>query len=135
VLRRDGFVSLDASREPGWVLTRPVTFSGGALFVNADCPRGELRAEVCDTDGTSIALFRLGDCAPLAADSTKARLHWAGDPDLGALRGRPVRFRFRLAGGSLYAFWVSADGRGHSNGYVAAGGPGIGGPRDTPNGA
>jgi hypothetical protein len=135
LLRRDGFVSLDAPREPGWVLTRPLTFSGGALFVNVDCPGGELRAEVCDSDGRALAPFTLDDCVPLATDSTRVRVRWAGDPDLGALRGRPVRFRFRLAGGSLYAFWVSADGRGHSSGYVAAGGPGLSGPRDTPSGA
>jgi hypothetical protein len=132
VLRRDGFVSLDAGAAPGWVTTRPVAFTGGALFVNVDAAGGELRAEVCDPEGRAIPSFSLERCSPVAADATRVRVRWIGDPDLAALRGRPVRFRFRLANGALYAFWVSQDGRGHSNGYVAAGGPGFGGPRDAP---
>ena len=47
------------------------------------------------------------------------------------MSGRPVRFRFQLTNGSLYAFWVSPDATGASHGYVAAGGPGFTGPRDT----
>jgi hypothetical protein len=42
-----------------------------------------------------------------------------------------LRFRFYLKRGSLYAFWVSPDESGASLGYVAAGGPGFTGPRDT----
>jgi len=42
-----------------------------------------------------------------------------------------VRFRFELENGSLYAFWVSQDETGRSDGYVAAGGPGYTGPIDT----
>jgi len=45
--------------------------------------------------------------------------------------GQPVRFRFRLKNGSLYAFRVSQDENGASNGYVAAGGPGFEGPTDN----
>jgi len=41
----------------------------------------------------------------------------------------PVRFHLR--NGSLYAFWVSRDPSGASDGYVAAGGPGFTGPTDT----
>ena len=50
---------------------------------------------------------------------------------LGALAGKPVRFRFHLRNGRLYAFWVSPDASGASHGYVAAGGPGFAGPVDT----
>jgi hypothetical protein len=48
------------------------------------------------------------------------------------IAGRPVRIRFHLSNGSLYAFWVSSDPSGASNGYVAAGGPGYGGGIDKP---
>ena len=50
---------------------------------------------------------------------------------LGRLAGRTVRFRFHLRAGELYSFWVSGDESGASNGYVAAGGPGFTGNRDT----
>ena len=44
---------------------------------------------------------------------------------------KPVRFRFHLTNGALYAFWVSPDASGASRGYVAAGGPGFTGATDT----
>ena len=34
-LRRDGFVSLDADQRIGTLLTRPLSFAGRTLFVNA----------------------------------------------------------------------------------------------------
>jgi hypothetical protein len=43
-----------------------------------------------------------------------------------------VKFRFHVAGGSLYAFWVTPDENGASYGYVGAGGPAFGGVRDYP---
>ena len=36
------------------------------------------------------------------------------------LAGQPVRFRFYLRDGRLYAFWVALTPRGSSRGYVAA---------------
>jgi hypothetical protein len=41
-----------------------------------------------------------------------------------------VRLRFHLEKGDLYAFWISADERGHSGGYVAGGWPEFEGGRD-----
>jgi hypothetical protein len=42
-----------------------------------------------------------------------------------------VRLRFHLSNAQLYSFWVSGDASGASQGYVAAGGPGFTGPKDT----
>jgi hypothetical protein len=42
-----------------------------------------------------------------------------------------VCFRFHLSNGELYAFWVSPEESGANHGYVAAGGPGLTGPKDT----
>ena len=49
-----------------------------------------------------------------------------------ALAGKPVKFRFHVAWGALYAFWVTPDEKGTSYGYVGAGGPAFGGVRDVP---
>jgi hypothetical protein len=131
VLRRDGFASLDAGASVGTVTTRPVTFSGSRLFVNVDCPRGELSAEVLDENGKVIAPFTRAACKPVSADKTQVSVVWEGAEDLTPLAGRPVRFRFALRHGSLYAFWVSRDASGRSDGYVAGGGPGYTGNTDT----
>ena len=97
------------------------------LFVNA---KGSLRAEVLDEGGKPINGLTLSDCAPFTGDSTRARLTWKGN--LSAQVGKPVRIRFHLAEGDLYAFWVAADECGNSGGYVAGGGPEFDGGRDQP---
>ena len=131
ILRRDGFASLDAGSEGGTLTTRPLTFRGKHLFVNVAAPKGELRAEVLDVDGKVVAPFTEGNCNPITGDATLRQVTWKAAADLSSVTGKPVRLRFRLANGSLYAFWVSPDASGASHGYVAAGGPGLSGSLDT----
>ncbi len=123
-LRRDGFASL---RGPGVLTTEKLRFSGQHLFVNA---KGTIRAEVLDADGKAVKGLTLTDCTAFTGDSTRARLSWTGD--LAALHGKAVRIRFHLTEGDLYAFWISADERGSSGGYVAGGGPEFDGSQDQP---
>jgi hypothetical protein len=131
VLRRDGFTSMDAGEKEGSLTTRQVKFSGKRLFVNLDASKGRLTAEVLDAEGKAIPPFTRENCTPISADSTIQEVRWRGAGDLAAIGGKPVRFRFHLTSGALYAFWVSRDESGASGGYVAAGGPGFTGPTDT----
>ncbi len=131
ILRRDGFASMGAGEEGGTLTTRPVKFQGRHLFVNVDCPEGELRVEVLDREGNVVEPFAAANCTPVSSDSTLVQVTWGGADDLSVLAGKPVRFRFYLTRGELYAFWVSPDASGASHGYVAAGGPGFTGPTDT----
>lgn len=129
-LRRDGFASMDAADKPGTLTTRPVRFRGSHLFVNLDAPQGELRVEVLDADQKPIAPLDRQHCHPVRGNRTRQAVCWDGAQDLSSLAGKPVRFRFHLTAGSLYAFWVTSDAAGASHGYVA-GGPGFRGPSDT----
>ena len=131
VLRRDGFASMDAGESGGTLTTRPVTFRGKHLFVNADAAAGELRAEVLDERGEVIAPFGAANCVPVRADKTRQGVTWKDAPDLGRVAGKTVQFRFHLTKGKLYAFWVSPEETGASHGYVAAGGPGFTGITDN----
>ncbi|MBM3336005.1 glycosyl hydrolase family 32, partial [Candidatus Sumerlaeota bacterium] len=124
-LRRDGFAWMDAGVQEGTLTTRPARFSGRRLFVNVDNPKGALRVEVLDEAGQVIAPFTAEACVPVAADQTAHRLRWKSVADLSSLANQPVRFRFHLRNGHLYAFWVSPDASGASRGYVTAGGPGF----------
>jgi hypothetical protein len=133
-LRRDGFASLDAGAEAGSLTTRPLRFRGKHLFVNLDAPQGKLRVEVLDEGGQVLAPFDKAGCLPAVGDSTRQAVRWEAAPDLSTLAGKPVRFRFHLTHGRLYAFWVIPDAGGASYGYVAGGGPGLSGPRDLPDG-
>ena len=131
MLRRDGFASLDAGDKAGTLTTRPISFKGKYLFINLHAPQGELRAEVLDVSGKTIAPFTMENGIATKSDSTRLRLDWKGAEDLSSLSGRNVRFRFQLRKGQFYAFWVSPVISGASHGYVAAGGPGFTGATDT----
>ena len=123
-LRRDGFASMEAGPEGGELTTRPIRFTrGDLLFVNVNDPKGSLRAEIADADGAPIEGFTFADSAPLAIDSTRAMMTWKGDENLTALHNRPVRIRFKLTNGALYAFWFAAK-TGASRGYLAGGSKG-----------
>ena len=134
LLRRDGFASMDWRKEDrrprlvprgglegGYLTTRRITFGGGHLFVNADVA-GELRVEVLDAGGLPIAPFTRENCRPVRGDSTRYAVSWSGG-SLGQLAGRPVKLRFWLEQGRLYAFWISRWPTGESGGATAAGGP------------
>jgi len=131
-LRRDGFASMDAGEREGALTTRPLTFKGKHLYVNLDAPEGELRAEVLDDNNQVVAPFTAANCAPLRGNTTRRRVTWQGADSLAAVRGKPVKFRFLLRGGSLYSFWVTPDANGASHGYVGAGGPAFDSVRDLP---
>ncbi len=133
-LRRDGFFSMDAAGQQGTLTTTPVSFSGKYPFVNVNASGGELQAEVLDQRGEVIEPYTLKNSVAIGGDGAKQRLTWRGAEDLSKLSGQPVRFRFTMKHGSLYSFWVSPDASGASHGYVAAGGPGFTGPKDTTSG-
>jgi hypothetical protein len=141
-LRRDGFVSMsepdprqprrvDPGVPPGSLTTRPIRFSGRHLFVNVDARAGELRVEVLDRSGRVIPGFALAQSVPTRGDHTRVRITWTAAPDLAALSGQEVRFRFHLTKAHLYSFWVSAGLGGASRGFVAAGGPDFNGSADV----
>ena len=141
ILRRDGFASMDYlpgdgrarlafSGREGSLTTRPLRFSGSHLFVNANLD-GELRVEVLDEEGRPIPRFSRAACEPVRGDGTRLLVTWRDAPPLTTLAGTPVRFRFFVTSGRLYAFWVSPARHGASRGYVAAGGPGFAGPVDV----
>jgi hypothetical protein len=129
ILRRDGFASMNADASGGTLTTRPVRFHGSHLFVNVDASEGELSAELIDAKGEVIQPFTRENCVPVCKDNVTQVVAWKKG-NLAQLSGKPVRFRFYLRHGSLYAFWLSKDSSGTSNGYVAAGGPGFAGAKD-----
>jgi hypothetical protein len=103
-LRLDGFVSLDAGAEAGWMITQPFVCQGGALEVNADARGGELAVTVMDADGMQVEGMRHLDCAIFDGDSVRQRLTWENHVSLDHLRGQTVRLKFYLTSAKLYSF-------------------------------
>lgn len=99
VLRRDGFVSLDAAETEGSVQTKPFTVPGGQLHVNVDVPAGKLIVAALDTDGKVVSRS-----VPTSGDQPNAEVQWETG-DIGALQGKIASLRFTLSQGSLYSYW------------------------------
>src|SRR5690606_19303236 len=108
-------------KQIGTLLTRPVVFKGQHLFVNIDCPSGELQVEVLDEHNQVIEGFSAASCKPIRVDKTLHKVEWQAGEDLSSLANKPVKFRFHLTNGKLYSFWVSPDESGASYGYIGAG--------------
>ncbi|MCY2962944.1 MAG: hypothetical protein NT069_04700 [Planctomycetota bacterium] len=99
VLRRDGFASLVAGSEPGRVTTKRFILPAGRLFVNGNVREGELRAELLDAAGSSLATSK-----PLTGDRPRGEIEW----EPGATEahvGKPVSLRFTLQNGRIYSYW------------------------------
>lgn len=104
--RTNGFVSRRARRDVGVLTTHPLVFQGRLLTVNAEVPRGDLKVEVLDAEGTPLEGYTQADCALASFDGVQQPVRWRHRKDLGELAGRPVRLRFYLRQGDLYAFQI-----------------------------
>ena len=100
VLRRDGFISLDAAKEKGTVLTDSFKLPGGKLFVNVDAFKGELRVEALDENGKVLAVSK-----PVKGDLRRGEVKWQKG-GIADLKGKAVSLRFTLRNASLYSYWI-----------------------------
>ena len=104
-LRIDGFVSLHAPLIGGELITKPLTFTGNQLTLNVSTSAaGSVRVEIQDADGQLLPGFALAACQEVYGDDLERTVIWAGNPDLGAIAGKPVRLRFEVKDADLYSF-------------------------------
>ncbi|MFN0199193.1 MAG: hypothetical protein ACKVT0_20785 [Planctomycetaceae bacterium] len=102
VLRRDGFVSLDAGEKVGTVSTRPFRWTGKKLLANLETQeQGKVRAEVLNESGQVIAASH-----PIIGDHPQGEFLWS-EGAVESLTGQQVRLRFTMRQASLYAYWVN----------------------------
>lgn len=104
-MRVDGFVSVNAPRTGGEVITRPLRFSGEQLVLNlATSAAGQVRVEIQNAGGRPINGFRLEESDPLFGNDLARPVSWRrGDTDLSSLRNRPVRLRLALNDADVYS--------------------------------
>ncbi len=106
VLRRDGFVSLDAGDPPGHVLTKPLKLAGKRLLLNLDATKGQARVEILDDRGQPITGLSGNDAAVVTGDDVCLPVAWKSTGDLSRLAGRTVQLKIHLRRAQLYAFWT-----------------------------
>jgi hypothetical protein len=104
-LRLDGFASLRAAETEGTLLTRPLGFAAGKLYVNVDAaPDGYLKAELLDEHGHVVPGFAAEDCKPIQGDHLHAAITWNGHDSVPAAPPSGSRLRFILKNAGLYSF-------------------------------
>ena len=102
-LRLDGFAAMSAGSTPGYVLTKPLDFERGRLWINAQVsPGGYVKAEILDAAGNPLAGYRECDCLGSQGDSIRTPLAWK---DKAGIQGG-CRIRFALRAARLYSFWI-----------------------------
>ncbi len=99
VLRRDGFVSLDAGDKPGTLTSKPLVLPGSHLFLNVNALHGDIRVEVLGQDGKGLAVSR-----PLRGDHRRGEVQWESGR-LADRKGQVVTLRFLLRNSAFYSYW------------------------------
>ncbi len=105
-LRKDGYASIEPTRQEGELTTKPFRLDGRTLEINAEAGHGAVRIAVLDAAGKPVEGFSLEDCVPITGDGLSLRAAWKHKPDLSSLQGRVVRLKFQLKNARLYAFEV-----------------------------
>ena len=102
----DRFVALEAGEEEGEITTTVLTCGDQThLLVNAVVnPGGYLLTEVLDAEGIPLVGFTRDDALPFEGSTIYQHIAWREQPDLRALAGQAIRFRFVLRRAALYAF-------------------------------
>ncbi|MBN2294927.1 MAG: hypothetical protein JXM70_21040 [Pirellulales bacterium] len=105
-LRRDGFVSLTATDTPGTVTTRPLSFPGKRLFINADIREGgSVKVGILSEKGEPLKGHNINDCVPITKGAITIPVSWKNAPEFSLPDGSHVRLRFELKNADLYSFW------------------------------
>lgn len=104
-LKRDRFVSINGGTDPGILTTRPLTFQGNRLHVNAQVAKGgRLRAALVTEDNRPISGFGFDDCRAVTGDGIDLEVTWRNGATL-PKAGRP-RLKFELTRTGLFSFWI-----------------------------
>ncbi|MFO8079146.1 MAG: hypothetical protein R6V07_02465 [Armatimonadota bacterium] len=109
-VRTDGFVSVNAPYAGGEFVTKPLTFEGGRLVLNASTSAaGSIRVEMQDEQGRPLPGMSLADCPEIYGDGLELEVGWPATTRLPRWEGVPVRLRFVMKDADLYALRFVAD--------------------------
>jgi len=109
-LRLDGWVSLEAGRMEGEVVTTVLPLNHPMqLEVNVSCPTGYFCAEVLHSDGTPMDGYEPDLGRLEAVDVLRHRMSWGNRTVVNPVASGLCRLRFRLFQGSLFSYrWIKA---------------------------
>jgi hypothetical protein len=103
-LRSDGFVSLDAGSDEGYLMTDPFIFPKGDLHFNINAIRGSAVVTICDEKGKEIPNFNKSK--PVKGDFCDTKVEWDGN-DSSLLVGKKIRLSMKFNQSQFYSWWIS----------------------------
>ena len=107
MLRKDGFVSLDAGKKSGTILTKPLKLAGKRLLLNLAAGKdGSARVAILNETGKSMPGFSSRSAVAVTGDAIRLPAKWKSGGDISKLVGKVVQLKFYLKNASLYAFWT-----------------------------
>lgn len=110
-LRYEGIASLDAlPPRTGRLVTRPLSFEGGRLLINARTRRsGSIRVGLADANGTPLPGFGINDSIPFTGDATRHHCRWTSNATVAD--AAPDQYRkiiLEIDDGEVFGFVVDA---------------------------
>ena len=104
-LRLDGFVSMHAGPEGGWLVTRREKIAAPEIKINAvTSAGGEIRAEILDLNGNVIPGFSQTDSIPFQGDAVRHTLRWKTPEFQPDQKNTVKKIRFVLKNADLYSY-------------------------------
>lgn len=104
-LRLDGFCSMQAGKDEGWLISRREVFRTPRVHINAATAQdGFVEAELLDRDNHVIPGFSRHECVPFRGDSVRHTLEWKSGDFPEEWRGRDKKIRFHLRNADLYSY-------------------------------
>jgi hypothetical protein len=104
-LRLDGFCSMRAGNEEGWLITRREPFRDPSVTINARTQReGFVAAEILDRHDRVLAGFSRADCEPFSGDSTAHTLRWKLPQFAGNQKADDYKIRLWLKNADLFSY-------------------------------
>ncbi len=106
-VRPHGFASVRAGYHGGEIITKPIKFAVGNLYLNyATSAAGSIAVEIQDASGTPIEGYKSQDMDPIYGDAFDREIRWHHQFNLSRLKNTPVRLRFILNDADLFSFRV-----------------------------
>ena len=104
-LRLDGFCSMQAGAEEGWLISRREPFRVPKITINAKtAPDGYVVAELLDRGNDVVPGFSRADCLPFTGDSVRHVLTWKTAELPEAMLKPDKKVRFYLKNADLYSY-------------------------------
>lgn len=106
-LKRDRFVSLRAGTQKGILVTRPLTFSGRYLHINAEIASGgAIHVSLLNSKGDVIPGFDRTDCRLPSGSALDYTVGWPQGLLLPGPEKGTVRLKVEMINSDLFSFWT-----------------------------